>query len=307
MCAGKWDGGNCYARSSRTTRSCGTTRTRVQGHQGLQGPTGPGLENNLTHITAISWKHNVENNIPINVLRLDKSTWPGIVIAFSDNVIVLDPTRPKFPPIDADHVFQVLAREKSPSQFNCLCPIIGQVIPVTCTELNGVIDITSVKEVVGPNAQGIAFFPGTNQELVEENFKILNEFWVRLHGDFVLEALTTTDAQGHNIHRAVDVEFIRATLPTGNRVPSILGGPFGLQGGLFESWFWMRTRPANAFNLNTATADELKTLPGIGDALAARIIKARSAAPLQSVDDLLKIQGITNTILDPIRDRITVN
>ena len=47
---------------------------------------------------------------------------------------------------------------------------------------------------------------------------------VRLNGEFVV------DEDG----RAVDAEFTRAELPTGDR-PA--GSAFGVQGGLFQSWF----------------------------------------------------------------------
>jgi len=119
------------------------------------------------------------------------------------------------------------------------------------------------------------------------------------------------DANGKPRHRAIDAEFVRAELPTGNRIPGAPGGPFGLQGGLFESWFWLGDRPAardlNKISLNTATVDELKTLPHIGNALAARIVAARSASPFQNIEDLLKLHGITKEMLNEIRDRITVN
>jgi endonuclease YncB( thermonuclease family) len=53
--------------------------------------------------------------------------------------------------------------------------------------------------------------------------------------------------------------------------------------------------------LNTASATELETLPGIGPALAAYIIAAR---PIACVDDLVNIPGITMTKIDTFRAHV---
>lgn len=53
--------------------------------------------------------------------------------------------------------------------------------------------------------------------------------------------------------------------------------------------------------LNTASAAELETLPGIGPALASYIIAAR---PIAAVDDLAKIPGITMNTIDVFRAQV---
>ncbi len=60
-------------------------------------------------------------------------------------------------------------------------------------------------------------------------------------------------------------------------------------------------------NINRATAQELEALPGIGPALAARIVAYRETyGPFRSVDDLLKVSGIGPATLSRIRDLIAV-
>lgn len=57
-------------------------------------------------------------------------------------------------------------------------------------------------------------------------------------------------------------------------------------------------------DVNTATLAQLEALPGIGPALAQRIVEHR---PYRSVDDLLEVSGIGPATLEKIRPLVTVS
>lgn len=59
-------------------------------------------------------------------------------------------------------------------------------------------------------------------------------------------------------------------------------------------------------NINTATAAELELLPGIGPALAARIVEDREKkGPFKSVDDLDRVRGIGPETIRKLRGAAT--
>jgi DNA-binding beta-propeller fold protein YncE len=214
-----------------------------KGDPGVKGDQGEGLESGLTQIKALSWNHNTDMNSLVNItLKNGGGEVPGIVIAFTKPVLVSDPSSPLKPPnqIDADHVFQVLI-EHDPKLRDlgvvCRCPIKGRILPVEVqVDISGKL-ITRAGEVTGPMAEAAAFIFDPKFSKFGSQGKEgsrINEIWVRLHGDFVLDNKDPKQA------RAIDAEFVRAELPTGDRRR---GSQVGIQGGVFESWFWIGKRP----------------------------------------------------------------
>ncbi len=64
---------------------------------------------------------------------------------------------------------------------------------------------------------------------------------------------------------------------------------------------------SHLININTATAEDLVTLPGIGEVLAGRIIAYREAnGPFLSTEELILVSGIGEKKLAAIMDLITV-
>ena len=60
-------------------------------------------------------------------------------------------------------------------------------------------------------------------------------------------------------------------------------------------------------NINTADEKVLDTLPGIGPAMAKRIIEYRETEGLfQSIEDIKKIRGIGDAKFEKLKDKICI-
>lgn len=69
-----------------------------------------------------------------------------------------------------------------------------------------------------------------------------------------------------------------------------------------------KKRPAKPVDLNTARAEELQEVPGIGPSTAKAIVQFREkSGPFQRVEDLLVIRGISKARLEKMRPYLAVS
>ena len=128
---------------------------------------------------------------------------------------------------------------------------------------------------------------------------------------------------GQRVADAIDAAGGRWPMPTPtpsispHRSPTVTASPcrpsarrrsFGVGAAQpLRAAYGQRAVEAEPIDINTASAAELETLPGIGPATAAAIVEHRAQhGPYASVDDLEAVRGIGPAKLEAIRDRVTV-
>lgn len=143
---------------------------------------------------------------------------------------------------------------------------IHPLVRVQVAEVDGDLQIVRAQAGKQENVRGVALFlPDNINGLLSELKRA--RFEVEVRGNFVL------DFEG----RAVDAEFVRGELPTGNRPDRQArnGKNVGVQGGRFESWFQFRDANVSAVDLNAAGLEQLTALPGVGSVIGDRILEYR--------------------------------
>ena len=68
-----------------------------------------------------------------------------------------------------------------------------------------------------------------------------------------------------------------------------------------------REEQISRVDLNSATAAELESLPGVGPSKAQAIIAHREEAPFKSPDELVEVKGIGEKLYAQLKDHVTVS
>jgi hypothetical protein len=287
------------------------------GPAGPPGPPGPGLEQDLTRIIGLSWvharKHNTTTDRPTANFTIvtpngQQTTAQAFVIAFSGDVII-PAQNAAFPILEVTTPF--IAAPPAGSYF--WRGFAAVVLPATSFNLVGdrVTDATLTVPTTGMPmaAPALAFVPLIERGPIPRGFTL-----IRLRGDFLIDTNK----------RAIDAEFARGSLPTGDR-PA--GSPHGIQGGTFESWFDIPTDQIpgtpgrsetggtlthlapSSTSVNTASAFELMAVPGVTPASAVGIVTARAArrGGFRRPEELRGIADIDDRTLALINPHIRID
>ncbi|MFM2070712.1 MAG: putative competence protein ComEA [Actinomycetota bacterium] len=122
----------------------------------------------------------------------------------------------------------------------------------------------------------------------------------------VIDAVTA--AGGPTGEARPDAINLASPLHDGDRVylPTVAESP-AVAAGVSSATPAAGSGPSGPINLNTATADQLDALPGVGPSTAAAIVAHREAhGPFASVDGLDEVRGIGPAKLESLRPLVTV-
>lgn len=125
--------------------------------------------------------------------------------------------------------------------------------------------------------------------------------------------LSSANAQSLNLAALLKDgdKLVIATLTQTSEVPAAGASRSQSHTGLDPSSSVTTTQPGSTsekININTATLEELDSLPGIGPVIAQKIIDYRQEhGPYQSIEAIMDVSGIGPATFDRIKELITVS
>ena len=160
------------------------------------------------------------------------------------------------------------------------------------------------------SAASVAPSPSPSEVVVHVAGWVRHPGVFRLHqGDRVIDAIR----RAGGARRDADLRSLNlaALLSDGQQIVVVRRGQSatGISGGSTISGGGTGSGGASSdvVNLNTATLDEIESLPGIGPVLAQRIVDYREQnGPFRTVEDLLNVSGIGDKRFADLKPHITV-
>ena len=127
-------------------------------------------------------------------------------------------------------------------------------------------------------------------------------FWIRWHP----AELQPNNSESVDNHQSTSVSSIGAITSQTSSAHQADGGPTAATPGVSNPDVAGHA-VSTLIDLNSATLDELESLPGLGAVLAQRVIAYRqSVGRFQMVEDLREVKGIGAKKFDQIKSRVTV-
>ena len=88
----------------------------------------------------------------------------------------------------------------------------------------------------------------------------------------------------------------------------LVGLALALALGALAPQAWAAGTLSGVVNVNTASAEELQLLPGVGESRARAIVSARAArGGFRQVDELVEVKGIGTALLKQLRPFVAVS
>ena len=124
----------------------------------------------------------------------------------------------------------------------------------------------------------------------------------RLYEVIELAGGLRSDADTDSVNQAAFVEDgVKVIIPVYMETDG--ENPLNTENGVIPQ---TNTSVSGTVNINSADKDTLKSLPGIGDVMADRIIEYRSLNRFQTKEDIMNVKGIGSSIFDKLKDKISI-